>query len=479
MYSLLFLALSSLALSLILIPLVIHLCGYWGIVDHPNIRKIHVNPIPRAGGVAIILSYLLACTILVITKAKGGHQIWAARENIVQLIPAAGIVFAAGLVDDVYGLKATPKLLAEVVAAIAAYFAGVHLTGFGGHALSPWLSLPATVIWLVVCANALNLIDGIDGLACGVGLFATGTALLAAAVQHNVSLALAVIPLFGALLGFMGYNYNPAKIFLGDSGSLFVGFLLGCFGILWGQKSATLLGMTAPMMVFALPLADTTLAIIRRILNNKPILSADRGHIHHRLLDRGFTPPKVVMLLYACCALGALCSVAVVNSHTAEAALIVFGVLIWIGVNALGYVEFGVVAKLLHPRNFSPVVAAQVRLIALEKALAAASSADDCWLAVRAASKELGFSQLCMRLNGTLYQERFSGASDGEHTWTTRVPLSATEFVNVGHEFYDPKAPMIMAPFATILHRALVPKLNSLRHTEPQDADVIAFEKVS
>ena len=200
------------------------------------------------------------------------------------------------------------------------YLAGVHLTTLGGHLLSPWLSTPATVLWLVLCANSLNLIDGLDGLACGIGLFATATALLAAGVQHNISLAYAVIPLFGALLGFLRYNFNPARIFLGDSGSLFVGFLLGCFGLLWTEKSATLLGLTAPLMVFAIPLLDTTLAIVRRFLHNKPIFSADRGHIHHRLLARGLAPQKVVLLLYACCAVGALCSVAVMNSHTSEAA---------------------------------------------------------------------------------------------------------------------------------------------------------------
>jgi len=237
--------------------------------------------------------------------------------------------------------------------------------------------------------------------------------------------------------------------------------------------------MTAPLLALSVPLLDTGLSIARRFLRLQPIFGADRNHIHHRLLDRGLTAPKVVMLLYACCALGCLCSIAVVNSHTSEAGLIAFLIFLWFGVNALGYVEFGVVARLLNPRNFSPVVAARVRLLALERTLAAATTADDCWNAVRTASKELGFSELCMRINGTLYHERFSGTSPGEQTWTTRVPLSATEFINVGHKFHDPKAPTIMAPFATILHRALVPKLDSLRSGKPQQSDVIVFENAS
>jgi UDP-GlcNAc:undecaprenyl-phosphate/decaprenyl-phosphate GlcNAc-1-phosphate transferase len=481
MYSLLFLALLSLTLSLVLTPLVSYLCTYCGILDHPNGRKLHGNPIPRAGGVAIVLSYLIACSIFLTTNAKGGSIIWASHDNILQLIPAAVLVFVAGLVDDIYGIKAITKLLAETAAAVCAYLAGVHLTTVGGHMLSPWLSMPATVIWLVLCANSLNLIDGLDGLACGIGLFATATALLAAGVQHNVPLALAVIPLFGALLGFLRYNYNPARIFLGDSGSLFVGFLLGCFGILWTQKSATLLGMTAPLMVFAIPLLDTSLAIARRFLHNKPIFSADRGHIHHRLLARGLAPRKVVLVLYACCAVGALCSIAVVNSHTSEGALIVFGVLIWVGVNRLHYAEFGIVARFLQPRNFSPIIAAQMRLTTLQHDLAAATTTDACWLAVRSASAELGFNQLCMKIDGQFYEERFARESRQQKTCTIRIPLSSTEFINIGHDFTCSTAPVIMAPLAAILYSGLQRNAGVLSSDtqELEAPSVVALESVS
>ena len=156
--------------------------------------------------------------------------------------------------------------------------------------ISPWLSLPLTLLWLVGCANAFNLIDGIDGLATGAGLFATVTILIGALLSNNVPLALATVPLAGALLGFLRYNFNPASIFLGDSGSLTIGFLLGCYGVLWSQKGATMLGMTAPLMALAVPLLDTGLAVARRFLRHQPIMSGDAAHIHHRLLARGLTP---------------------------------------------------------------------------------------------------------------------------------------------------------------------------------------------
>jgi len=134
----------------------------------------------------------------------------------------------------------------------------------------------------VACVNAFNLIDGLDGLAAGLGLFATLTTFAAALLQQNFELAIATVPLSGALLGFLRYNFSPATIFLGDCGSQTVGFLLGCYGVLWSQKATTLLGMTAPVMALSIPLLDTALSVARRLLGGRPIFRADRGHIHHR-----------------------------------------------------------------------------------------------------------------------------------------------------------------------------------------------------
>ena len=158
------------------------------------------------------------------------------------------------------------------------------------------MAVPLTILWLVGCSNAFNLIDGLDGLATGVGLFATATAFLSALLTGNIALAIVTAPLLGALLGFLPYNFSPASIFMGDCGSLTVGFLLGCFGVIWSQKSATLLGMTAPLIALAIPLLDTALAIARRFLRRQPVFGADRGHIHHRLLARGFTPRRVAYI---------------------------------------------------------------------------------------------------------------------------------------------------------------------------------------
>jgi UDP-GlcNAc:undecaprenyl-phosphate GlcNAc-1-phosphate transferase len=216
------------------------------------------------------------------------------------LLPAVLVAFATGLLDDIFGLKPWMKLLGQILAAVLACNANVQIHGIGGHAAAgAWWQIPLTILWLVGFSNAFNLIDGLDGLAVGVGLFATATAFLSALLTGNIALAFVTAPLLGALLGFLPYNFNPASIFMGDCGSLTVGFLLGCFGVIWSQKSATLLGMTAPLIAMAIPLLDTALAISRRFLRGQAIFAGDRGHIHHRLLARGFTPRRIAFLLYA------------------------------------------------------------------------------------------------------------------------------------------------------------------------------------
>ena len=189
-----------------------------------------------------------------------------------------------GLVDDFWGLKPWQKVIGQLVGASLAWWAGVRITGVSGNEIGPIWGFGITVGWLLVCTNAFNLVDGLDGLAAGVGLFATLTIFVSAMIQGNQPLMFATLPLAGCLLGFLCFNFNPATVFLGDCGSLLIGFLLGCFGAIWANKSVTLFSLTAPLMALSLPLIDVLLCIIRRWLRNQPIFSADRGHIHHRLL---------------------------------------------------------------------------------------------------------------------------------------------------------------------------------------------------
>jgi UDP-GlcNAc:undecaprenyl-phosphate GlcNAc-1-phosphate transferase len=373
-------------------------------------------------------------------------------------MPAAGTILVVGLVDDLRELKPWRKIICEIGAAVLAYSAGVHFKGIAGHEIAPWLSLPITIAWLLICTNAVNLIDGIDGLATGVGLFATTTMVLAALMQGNVPLAIAVVPLAGALLGFLRYNFNPATIFLGDSGSLLIGFLLGCYGILWSQKSATLLGMTAPLMALAIPLLDTLLAILRRFVHNKPIFTADRGHIHHRLLDRGMTPRKAALLLYGCCAIGAICSLGM-NTNLSGIVLVIFCAVTWIGVQQLGYVEFGTAGRMFIDGDFRRQLSSQVAIQSFADQLRSADTVDDCWAIISRTSREFGFPYVALCLAGQFFEQGHGG--DLDQYWILRVPLSGADFIEVAREFGQTDYCPVISSFVEALRKSLAPKFAS------------------
>jgi UDP-GlcNAc:undecaprenyl-phosphate GlcNAc-1-phosphate transferase len=300
-------------------------------------------------------------------------------------------------------LKPWQKLVGQIAAAVAAYFAGFGVYVLRGDALGDCISFLVSVVWLVGCANAFNLIDGLDGLAAGVGTFAALTTLVAALAHGHIELAIVTAPLVGSLLGFLRYNFNPASIFLGDCGSLSIGFLLGCYAAAWGQKSATALGMTAPLMALALPLLDTGLAIIRRLLRRQPVFGADRSHIHHRLLDQGLTTRRVALLLYAACGLGAALSLLqdFGSTHFGGLIVILFCIVAWIGIQHLGYAEFAVAGRLLFRGTLRTIIDTQVRLAAFEQAAQKAATPEEFSAVLVATATEFGFTGVRVQLPGT------------------------------------------------------------------------------
>ena len=467
MLSLAVLFFCSLTLSLLLTPLCRNVARRLGVVDAPGERrKVHKRPIPRIGGIPILAAYVGALGALMLTPPSTGSRVTEGLPAAWPLLPAVFLVFLTGLLDDLFALRPWQKLAGETIAGVLACTAGVRINGLAGFQFPGWWAVPLTILWLVGCANALNLIDGIDGLAAGVAFFAALTTLIAGLLQGNFPLALATASLAGALLGFLRYNFSPASIFLGDSGSLVLGFLLGCYGVIWSLKSATLLGMTAPLMALAVPLLDTALAIARRALRGQPIFTADRRHIHHLLLDRGLTPRRAALLLYAVCGVAAALSVLLSVLHRQYGGLIIFlfCAATWIGIQRLGYVEFNIVGRLIQPSTFRGVLDAQLQLRSLEDSLQSAETIEDCWMALRGASRDLGFDHLSARLDHTVQEESFSGPGGLTHAWTLHVPLSDTEFVQFARDFDHPLSPMVVASLAGIVRRTLEPKLPAYSH---------------
>src|SRR5271156_6541986 len=326
MFLILTLGALSVVLALILTPVIRDRVGKFGFLDHPDGgRKKHATAVPRVGGIAIVLAYVATFAIAFALPFTYTYVLHRALPHILHLVLAGSVVFATGVLDDRLRLSAWKKLIGITGAAVLAYAAGIRVDIHILHSLPAWpgLGFALTVLWLIGCTNAFNLIDGMDGLAAGVGLVAAVTMLVAALTQSNLALALATMPLAGCLLGFLRYNFNGASVFLGDSGSLLIGFTLGCFGALWSEKAVTLVALTAPLLALSIPLMDVLLSISRRYLRNRPIFQPDRGHIHHKLLDRGLSPRRAVLTMYGICTVVAILSLLASALHNQLSGLIV------------------------------------------------------------------------------------------------------------------------------------------------------------
>lgn len=460
MYSLIFLGFISLTLSLILTPSVRNLAWRYGIVDQPDHRrKIHGSPIPRLGGVAIFAAVIGSYGLLLVVRLSSGDIVLADLPLVLRLLPALLIVFGIGLIDDVIGTRPWTRLAAETVAAILAWMGGVQVHAISGFSFSGTLiSLLVTVLWIVTCTNAINLIDGVDGLAAGVSLFASLTMLSAALIGHNFAMALAVVPIAGALLGFLRFNFPPANIFLGDSGSLTLGFLLGSFGALWAEKSTTLLGLTAPIMVLAVPILDMILAVVRRLLRGQPIFAADNEHIHHKLLLRGLSPLHLVLVIYGICAIGAISSLLLTASHNRnrDFAIVLVCLAAWLGLQQLGYREFGVAKTILFGGAIRSVLSAQLALEAFEYEVTGDRTLGQSWEILCRACNRFGFSGVVFELDDVV---RRWGESAG---WQARIDFPGHGFISLWRDSSttNNKAPAVL--FIDCVSRTFKQKLSSL-----------------
>ena len=462
MFLILTLGALSVLFSLILTPFVRDSIGRLGFLDHPDgVRKTHAKAVPRVGGIAIVLAYAATFVIALVLPFSYTFVLHNALRNIIPLTLVAGIVFLTGVLDDLIGLTAWQKLIGIAGASTLAYFAGIRVEIQLLHSLPawPWLGFVITLLWLVGCTNAFNLIDGMDGLAAGVGLVATCTMLLAALTQGNLPLVLATMPLAGCLVGFLRYNFNPASVFLGDSGSLLLGFLLGCYGALWSEKSVALVAITVPLLAVSIPLLDVALSIVRRFLRNQPIFQPDRGHIHHKLLERGFSPKGAVLAIYAVCsgvAVLSLLSNALHNSFSGLIAIL-FCLGAWMGIRHLQYAEFTSMGKMFLGGKFRRIIDAEARLVDLEVALAKAPDLQECWNYIRNSSLEFGFQGVRMKITGLVF-EHFAPDTDGR-LWQVRIPLPGSHYINFFRDFKSEMNPLILSAFVTAVERGLLPRI--------------------
>lgn len=338
----------ALVLTFLLTPFVRRKAIAWGAIDIPdNGRRIHLRPTPRLGGIAIYLAFILTLLCVPLLGNLVSQSFRANLPRLGALLIPATFVFLFGIYDDFRGSTATQKIIAQALAAAMLYGFGFRIdvlsSPFGGTWVLPVvLSFPLTALWVVVITNAFNLIDGIDGLAAGASVFALLSILFFSIAQGNPEISLLAVVLLGAVMGFLRYNFNPATIFLGDSGSLFLGFMAAALSIVGSQKGSTIIAIAIPLVSFGLPVVEAGLTLARRFLGGDSLLAGDRGHIHHVLLRRGMTQRQVVIILYAICAAFSLFGLMLLNPERNLAALIFFiiGVGVLFGVQHLRYAEF-------------------------------------------------------------------------------------------------------------------------------------------
>ena len=378
----------GLVASLALTPAVSRLATRQGWLDRPDgRRKLHTAPVPRIGGVSVFASFGIAFGILVLTVPEAVSDGPGGTHGYLHLIVACGAVALIGLIDDLVGVSPWAKVLVQTLAAGYLYFHGYQIRAvsnpFGDLLLLGHLALPLTVLWFVGMSNAFNLIDGLDGLAAGVAFFATISLFAAAALNDHWAIAFMAAALGGALLGFLRYNFNPASVFLGDCGSLFVGFALAAFAIMGSMKTSAAIAVAAPLLALSLPIFDVMVSLLRRLIRGTGLFAADRDHVHHRLLRLGLSPRRAVVFLYGVAAVLASLSLATLAGpqRVLWAVGIVFVLVVWVSLNRLGYAELGELQRLLLRRLVPDrrTMSNNVSLLRLRDNLVHADSFGEAW----------------------------------------------------------------------------------------------------
>lgn len=379
--------------SLITTPLIRRLCQRYKLLDIPlDGRRIHRKAVPRLGGIAIYISCIAAVSLLPFWDNLLTQTLSSMKSEILTLLIPATLVLLLGAYDDLRGANAVVKfvglgLIATLFYAMGGRIDALSIPLFGSLQLPPLISFVVTIVWLVGIANAFNLIDGLDGLATGAALFSSLVILGVSVSQERTLTIVVALVLCGGLAGFLRYNFNPASIFLGDSGSLFTGFLLAALSVLGTQKATTAVAIVVPILAFGVPVVDTAMTMGRRLLSRKPVFEGDNEHIHHMLLARGWSQRRAALVLYGACALFGLVALIfpATGSKLTGFMLFVISVAVIIAVGHLRYHEVDElragVKRTVGDRRLR--VANNIRVRRAAVALSKASGLDEMFEATR------------------------------------------------------------------------------------------------
>ncbi len=349
----------GLVTAFVVTPFSMRIAKKYGAIDVPNDRRVNKKPMPRLGGIAVIAGFFVSTIYLLISMSIEGKLVLFEEDmlwlKLVGFFVGIIILGITCFIDDTKGIHSLTKLIVQIVAALIVVACGIKIENFaipflnGQAELNIVLSYIITVCWIVGVTNAINLIDGLDGLSSGISLISCISLLIIFTLNGSPLIAIVLITaLGGAISGFLPYNFNPAKTFIGDTGSNFLGFSLAVISILGVAKTYTALVLIAPIIVLALPLFDTLFAIFRRIKNGKSlkaVFKADKGHLHHRLMQKGYTQKQAVFILYGITATFGMFAVVLLDSGVWKA--LSFAILV-IAILAIGYKDIFGIRKNVH-----------------------------------------------------------------------------------------------------------------------------------
>ncbi|MCJ7777944.1 MAG: undecaprenyl/decaprenyl-phosphate alpha-N-acetylglucosaminyl 1-phosphate transferase [Sedimentisphaerales bacterium] len=411
----------SFLFALVITPLVIFVARHIKALDHSDIRKVHSEPTPRIGGIAIYASVMCIMVPLLFLRNAIGDPVRDILLKVIVMLSGATLIFIVGLIDDVKGLRARVKFCAQIIAAVAVCASGARIQSV---TIADWLTLnfgwfswPLTILWITGITNAVNLADGLDGLAAGISAVACAVIAIFAIYSGHIFMAIMMLALLGSLIGFLFFNFNPAKIFMGDSGSLFLGYTISASSVMCSAKSPALVGLALPMLALGIPIFDTLFAMMRRFLERRSVFSPDRMHFHHRLLDMGLTQRQVVIIAYVVTLLAAGLGMFMMVTRDVGA-LVVFGcilLLLLLLFQLTTTIRFKEAIAALQKKH---AIAHQIKLETerFEKAqlyFRSAHTFQQWWTAVCEAAQQLNFAWISLRAtskDGTVRTEVWRSA---------------------------------------------------------------------
>lgn len=406
MESYLLIYLSSTLLAIIITPITILLARRFDVVDIPNVRKVHSKPIPRIGGIAIYIPMMSVILSALFFNNPFGGKLINFQPAIIVLLSVATFIFLVGLIDDIKNLRATIKLTCQFAAAVFVCSMGfrINTISFSDSLVVNfgWFSWPLTILWIVGITNAVNFIDGLDGLAAGLSAVACGVMVVLSIYFHQAAMTVIMLAMLGALTGFLYFNFNPAKIFMGDCGSLLLGFTIATSSVMFATKSQAIVSLTLPILALGIPIFDTLSSILRRFLARRSLFSPDFEHFHHKLMALGLKQHHVVIIAYLITVFASGFGMFMILSRSFQSILI-FGcilILLLLVFRFVGLVKLDVVLSHLKQKyNISSLI--KLEKESFEKArlyFCKAETFSQWWKSVCIAAETMNFANVILPL---------------------------------------------------------------------------------